>query len=162
MDDVPMTADELARMKAEALASPDAWWAPGRLALIDALEKAQDKWHRLDCDTGKIDALVAMRSDIFTGEPPYVGWTGIHDALNAEFDEKNKFRAERDAARAELENAQREELCPDCQTVHDQLRTRLAEVEAERDAAHALLRYVAELSPPDIRAHIFKFLEPCP
>ena len=47
-----------------------------------------------------VETVIVMRSRRFTGEPPYVGWKGLGQALREDYAELERLRAEVEALRA--------------------------------------------------------------
>jgi hypothetical protein len=50
-----------------------------------------------------VESVICLKSNRFTGNPPYVGWKGLGLALNEDYDELACFRAENERLRAALE-----------------------------------------------------------
>lgn len=72
------------------------WLVPEEAAAaLESLREERDRYKRLDAEAAEhVETFVVMRAP-FTGEPPYVGWKGIGQAIREVY-------AERDAAREAL------------------------------------------------------------
>lgn len=56
-------------------------------ARVTALEAELEKYKRLDREAAThVETVICMRSKHFTGEPPYVGWSGLGLALRQDYD----------------------------------------------------------------------------
>ena len=74
----------LARMEAgQDVASADA-------KMLVALVR---HWRRLETEAAAhVESVICMRSPHFTGDQPYVGWSGCGLALNEDYDELERLR----------------------------------------------------------------------
>ena len=64
------------------------------LAEADALRAEVEKWKQLDREAAThVESVICMKSNRFTGDPPYVGWKGLGLALREDYDELSALRA---------------------------------------------------------------------
>jgi hypothetical protein len=64
-----------------------------------------EKWKQLDREAATyVESVICLKSNRFTGNPPYVGWKGLGLALKEDYDELARLTAEVERLRAALEN----------------------------------------------------------
>jgi hypothetical protein len=72
---------------------------------ITALRAEVEKWKQLDREAATyVESVICLKSNRFTGNPPYVGWKGLGLALKEDYDELSRLRAENERLRAALED----------------------------------------------------------
>lgn len=51
------------------------------------LRAENEMLRKLDQGAAKVEEIICLRSQTFTGEPPYVGWEGLAKALTEDYNE---------------------------------------------------------------------------
>lgn len=88
-----MKQSELEKVEERLREAEEVTWGPFS-KLRDALI-AEEKTivHNAAEAADKLGMIISSRSGRFTGEPPYVGWEGIVQALQQDYDELDALRA---------------------------------------------------------------------
>ena len=70
-------------------------------AEYEALRAEVEKWKQLDREAATyVESVICLKSNRFTGNPPYVGWKGLGLALKEDYDELARLTAENERLRA--------------------------------------------------------------
>lgn len=68
---------------------------------ISPLLKRIETLEAMDREAARVEGVIALRSHRFTGEPPYVGWRGLEQALTEDYDELAALRERVEKAEAD-------------------------------------------------------------